>query len=49
MNKLLTRLINMNFSTNQKIMIVTSYSGSLGGLVIFSLENIKNNKLFYKN
>jgi hypothetical protein len=48
MNKLLTRLINMNFSNNHKIMIVTSYSGSLGGIIILSLENVKNNKLFYK-
>lgn len=49
MNKLLTKLFNMNLSNNKKIIIVTSYSGSLGGLVIFSLENIKKNKFFYKN
>jgi len=45
MNKLITKLFNMNLSNNKKLMIVTSYSSSLGGIVIYTLEYLKKNKL----
>ena len=41
MNRFLKKIININLSDNKKIMIVTTYTTSLGGIIVNLLESLK--------
>jgi len=43
MNRFLKKIININLSDNKKIMIVTTYTTSLGGIVVNLLESLNKN------